>query len=724
MPTPLFDFLFKVYPEQINGIAPLVPALWAGRPGQAGLRDVDHAFPETGEIDLRVVPIIEILKGDGFSTAAEKVLQNPKPVQDLVTLKAAPTFKLVRDYNGEYAPAIVGVLAGGRCVVVPALKPGSMRATLAEVDAGKKPVVNLEKCPEADNEATVFIGEAIRKSSISKAYYDRELEKCGVLVRGLFEVAGLVAAPGVDADGAAAMSSLHQWWYQSAIPREFALKVGEWVGEFGRLGTIWAAWTFSKAPFVEKAEAPKKKAPLNEKATVKIQKEWVSFMIWVRRQDPKAHTHNMGQDLLYEIVTAISHVCSHVYGTAVQYRFVLLGDRRAATVKDMPLHWSAEHGATKREIDRLSKKGEKEVPEFVHDVFVAPWAGEEKPVVRVVDCRDVYDKAVFTTPGLVEMQTALAGKAVQEPKDLETLCSEQKMKRGRGLSYWEQYAFFHVLCTMVNPRFIIGAESGNMDGVGYCGVPVVSVDVEDPVNGLDESILTDRIGQYTLLTPQWSLVNYGLGGDQALFRRHLYGTVLLYTRYGASLHAWKTEGKKPKKDLGKGPSDLASLLDALAGIISKSHDKENAEKLKKLLDETLEGRYVVVNATGDGNCLFRALSRARTPTEDHHAQYRQHAADYAAANFNLVHIQAAGHAVDTVEAYRLLMRVPAEGAEDEDRYGGHVEIEAFALRYSVTIEVYSDDNDVPVVANPGRGEVLRIYYVNRNHYKVLLPKPE
>lgn len=714
--------LYKDYGARINGIDPLVPSLWTGDPATAGLAPINTCFPDPEAVRCRVADLIKLLSPeaeDKLTTSGGKVLNNPKPLQDLISKKeGAFGCQLVRDYNGEYAPCVAAVLGGALCKIVPGLKPSSMKTTIGEVDESE--TIKLDGCPEDDAKATAWLLNAISKSKVSRQYYDAEVVKCGALGRGLFEAADLDCTTTETPERSIPMNSLHQYWQQNQIPHRFYSKVADWMKQ-----TNAAAWVRSiclEAPLIhrnkpEKQEKQEHSAPVSDKSSVKPPQP-PTFALWIRWQLPKNHSHNMGQDLLLEIVTAIAKVCHHVYPTGRLFRFLLFGDRAAKktpaakvaekiTFADMPVHSGGAASAAKTEIS-----------DFVADTFNAQWPGEAKPHVMVIDFRDLYNPVYFKTPTLAKFAEAKVPSGPDvKPAAIQKAIEEFRKGNPRksGYSYWEQYGFFQSIDKDMHPRFIIGAESGNMDGFGYCGIPVISVDVEDAAP-TDESIMVDRIGQYCFLTPLWNLLNYHRGAGIAKFRRLLYGSILMYTEYGDGLRRSKypkSFGKiEVQKDFGTEDKDDFGKLFA-GDVASKSHAVEDS------LKDTY-GEDAVINVEGDGNCLFRALSRVRTGDEDRHLTYRREAVDYAAAHFSLAMIQAVYPDMGTNEDYRLTMREKAMNSSDRLHYGSYLEVEAFALRYGVTVAVYSEDFDHPLVSNAGQDETVRIFYVNRNHYKAIV----
>ena len=748
MPDNVYELLFAAYPHQIDEVQPMVPHLWVGKPGSGALTDVETAYPSIETVRAGIENVLDVIakEKDVPLVTRENRDVNPKPIEDL--LQALPKdfrFDLTRDYNGEYAPCIAAALCKGRCYVVASQKPANIKRTIQEVSQKKnKKKVDLTKCPKDFNKALRWLEDWIRKKSgFNSEYHECEREKAELTGHSLFDPIrdyGIFVTDKAPKGNPVSMNSLHQGWLFNEIPKAFAETVEGWIlaaitteqsGEKPKqrrwLAELWAQQFNLAAPKVKrkpgkntKSESKDLDVSLQKKNTVKKKAPRLTFFIWVRHQPPKGHSHNMAADLLFEIVTGTSLVCRHLADIGevdldTVFRFILFGDRpEGDTVSILPVHATKPDKAVMGAVDRIGKAGKATIPEFVADLFQDPW--DNKPAVEVIDLRNLYSAKAFTVPTLATLAKQ-NWKLKNVLKTAKQFVKQSDNHRQRNLSYWEQYGLFAALRDAVTPRFMIGAESGNMDGFGYCGIPVVSVDVVDPIGDLDHSVLTDRIGQYALLTPLWDLLNYERGANLALFRGHLYGCVLKYVRYGGRLP--QKPGKARKVKAGTGDLKAYSELSALLGSDTAFDLEVDA------VEEELTAHYGVVDVRGDGNCLFRALSRSRTPTEENHALYRQRAVDYAAANYTLVTLRAGHEQWNDAQAYRTTMRVPAANAQDLRRYGGYVEAVAFAARFDVTVEVYSQGQpDNPQIANAGRPEVVRVYYVNSNHYKALVPLPD
>ena len=178
------------------------------------------------------------------------------------------------------------------------------------------------------------------------------------------------------------------------------------------------------------------------------------------------------------------------------------------------------------------------------------------------------------------------------------------------------------------------------------------------------------------------------------------------------------------------PSDSGSYRSVLDSnganqekIVSFCAELVKAKKEQApLIPDKIASAFTVVDVTGDGNCLFRAISRARGPNENLHENYRLMAAGQVARTYDIATICAAT-SVQYVNqiAYFKVMSIPARSAQETNRCGGSLELLGFAQRFGITINVYMPDGN-PIAANPGKGEVINLFYVNGNHYKVLVPK--
>jgi hypothetical protein len=697
MPKTLQQLLYKE-DAAINSIVPLVPSLWTKDPLLEVLGPMEKAYPTVVAIEHRLQAVIECLQASDLDKSVISTRVNS--VKKLLT-EGGPACALTRDYNGEYAPAIAALLSNGSCTVVPGLKPTSMIASMnAAAKKGVAKVYKREDFAALDNTAVTQITDEIEKQKFGPAYYKVEEQKCQALTAALFspfEAYRFVVKTDGIPRGGVAMSDLHHRWAKNGTLEAFRAKVEEITPKKNR--AQWFRGISREHPIIVKAAKPAEhEVAMNVDNVVKPLN--ISYAFWIRRQDPKDHSHNMGQDLLNEIVTAIARVSAAVYPGA-NFAFFLFGDGAARTMADLPVHSGGE-----------PVEARKTPPQFMADKFHEIHPGAN---LSVVDLRDIYSHAEFKTPSLDALQGEAFGpmKTAENVKTVDKrLAVLQKANAEGNLSYSQQYSAFFAIDALHHPRFIIGAESGNMDGFGYCGIPVVSIDVEDE-NDMPTTITADRIGQYCLVTPLWEVLNYHRGAGLPLFRRHLYGAILKYTRYAGELHETKT---------GKPSSAIPSSID------KEDENKKTALDQASFLDfdapeawDTKVEGFVSTDVEGDGNCLFRALSVLLFGgSQAHHLLLRQEAVESAAALFELAVVNEDGDFED-MKGYKATMSPAATPAENRRRWGGFPEIAALAVRYDISIAVHST-GIATVTANPGKARTLDLLYVNRNHYKALTPE--
>ncbi len=310
-----------------------------------------------------------------------------------------------------------------------------------------------------------------------------------------------------EKSGGLSKSELHKYWYNASaekpVQKLFKYSViTSAENHKDKLGP-WANRIDECAPKSKDNDAKWMNSKVNDLNQSKSSKKQytISYLIWIRHVKPLKHSHNMTLELLHEISSALGHVSRHTYGLKANYNIILFGDSSAQHTMDLP-----------RKI-KISNYDNPSIMVFIEDVFLEAW-DNKPPDVNVIDFRSYYANAgPFTIAA-----------------DIDSYPNDNNPPRNRNLTYSEQYMFYIFITHTYNPKFIVGVESGNMDGFGYVGIPVISVEPTDAVTSIDKNILNDRIGNYTLLTPLWQLVNYGEGDEK--FRPYLYGAMLTYTKYG------------------------------------------------------------------------------------------------------------------------------------------------------------------------------------------------
>lgn len=314
---------------------------------------------------------------------------------------------------------------------------------------------------------------------------------------------------------------------------------------------------------VATADAPKV-ASLSTPSSVSSSK-LASFCIWIRMAttNPKK---NMTQQLLGIIIEEIARVAMLAGDGITGCELILLGDR----VPIGKYTGGADIGA---ELQHHLKK-----TSLTH---------------TVLDLRGYFDTH---SPSFEKFhQTFLPVSAGTLPGS------------GTYLSYYLQWTVLNWLANHHNPVFVVGSESGNMDAMGHMGVQVISIDLTDKVSETEHYFLTDRIGQYALMTPLWQIVNYEKGANEAGFRGYLRGAMLRY------LLAAKPELLTfiaPKADGGSAPAVSIPVPVTRAPV-------EPAKKILLIEEDTTGSVHdeinartlTIVHACDDGNCLFDAIAQ-------------------------------------------------------------------------------------------------------------------
>ncbi len=152
----------------------------------------------------------------------------------------------------------------------------------------------------------------------------------------------------------------------------------------------------------------------------------------------------------------------------------------------------------------------------------------------------------------------------------------------------------------------------------------------------------------------------------------------------------------------------------------------------------LEDHYHILPTTGDGNCLFRAVSAVLNgDSEDQHLVLRQ-AAVLRIRNRPLVYTDELLRSTSLVPfvdrgTYLDVMNVAAANAGDVQRWGGHPELAALSAGANRPIHVHSSDPAVEVrgctriegdADNPSPHDAVPIHvlYEGGNHYLAMRPR--
>ena len=121
--------------------------------------------------------------------------------------------------------------------------------------------------------------------------------------------------------------------------------------------------------------------------------------------------------------------------------------------------------------------------------------------------------------------------------------------------------------------------------------------------------------------------------------------------------------------------------------------------------------FDIYNEDGDGNCLFRAISRLTYGTPDHHKEIRETVCDYIATRYDRFSNFILWDINDYID--KML---------DEGTWGGEPEVVAFSELYNVTVNIYerftSQTPDNRYVAGINSPEI-NLFYRNGNHYDSL-----
>lgn len=117
-----------------------------------------------------------------------------------------------------------------------------------------------------------------------------------------------------------------------------------------------------------------------------------------------------------------------------------------------------------------------------------------------------------------------------------------------------------------------------------------------------------------------------------------------------------------------------------------------------------------ITITGDGHCLFRAISYCRTESEGDHAKIRSALVNYVAEGWSFYGSGAmTDHDVATVGAYLTKMSTG---------WGGDVEISAATRVYWIDFRIYYNNTGYFTKEDPGNTKFCALYF-NGKHYDVV-----
>lgn len=263
--------------------------------------------------------------------------------------------------------------------------------------------------------------------------------------------------------------------------------------------------------------------------------DWVA--VWVRYVPGEGHglAKNMTIDLLEDIIEAVGLLAR---GLERRLGLLLFGDKDGVSVGKF-LKPGEEHESKNSTI-----------PELIATIA---------PQLEVVDFRGLQS---FSHLREGCMPPVIVGRTALFPVD-EVLGACKAAGKSAYLLQYNQMLFYRYLQAEHRLLCAVGAEAGNLDNFAYSGVPVISVDIRDPVDCLEQSTITDRIGQYSLLSHRWVLLNGLAGrGERIEFKRYLLGALFSYisnlslkpstaTRPGDEVEGEKEKGEKDKGEKEK-----------------------------------------------------------------------------------------------------------------------------------------------------------------------------
>jgi hypothetical protein len=177
------------------------------------------------------------------------------------------------------------------------------------------------------------------------------------------------------------------------------------------------------------------------------------------------------------------------------------------------------------------------------------------------------------------------------------------------------------------------------------------------------------------------------------------------------------------QDEDEGEDETIDDIALMLAIAASLEDAGNVGEFVQVLRE----RFDIFPVTGDGNCLFAAVSLGIHQHEHNAASYRAEAVQYVYDHFSLEEVQAAWASCTSLDEYRGVMSVPAEHAGQVERFGGYMELVAISEMRGVEFHIHSAQwpDRAIVIPEDGLDEpelVVHLHYRNRNHYEVLFPR--
>jgi hypothetical protein len=177
--------------------------------------------------------------------------------------------------------------------------------------------------------------------------------------------------------------------------------------------------------------------------------------------------------------------------------------------------------------------------------------------------------------------------------------------------------------------------------------------------------------------------------------------------------------------LGKKQAHLEMLQPELLLYAQLASEEDEDEALR----DELEVSYTLHAISGDGNCLFRAISFLISRTQDRHAYWREqtiiHMRKYRSMFSDI------DHAID--ETYLLEMAHAATGGNQREKWGGYPEVYAIARILRCKIIVHSSEFtngvfeifeqlDPRFSPRPGSAP-LHLFFAGGNHYEAMTARP-
>ncbi len=453
-------------PGKINGMSIRKFTFW---------KDCPKRHPEDQEVTHRIQELLNKL--------TDEMLQ--KKIQNLLLQQnKSPNLNVASDMYGEYVAAVSTFLAGGNIFI----KLPEKESTLTNLITSSKiknqaqifqKIKNIKNQEDKVNELqkviknSNLVDQLLASNPLKKLIetLQNKIVNLNVLpdnLADLYEAAAKSLASKSSSNPQSA-NEIHLYWNPFQILEKFH-------GIFQAICEVNLTTEFTsfQTTVTQNKNEYDKLMKISEEEGSLICGIWIRHMGSKEHLDPKDMPKQLFNDILQSIVDCARSSEINKIG------LILLGDHKAKQISDMPGNKKTQQGGTEKI----------EIKTYVEQNLKNRFKSQQsQPEIVVWDLRSFY----------------------QNPKS--------------PIDFFGQYKFYALL-KKLGLAFVVGAESGTMDALGYLGTQVISIDLTDQTSETPTKVITDRIGNYSLLSPLWQLINYQKGQDQKLFLEYLRGAIV------------------------------------------------------------------------------------------------------------------------------------------------------------------------------------------------------